>query len=56
MTHPTAPPRESALLVGLALPGMPAWEVRESLDELARLADTATLAAGLDHLALERAR
>lgn len=44
MSHPTAPPRESALLVGLALPGMPAWEVRESLDELARLADTATLA------------
>ena len=44
MTHPTAAPRQSALLVGLALPGMPAWEVRESLDELARLADTATLA------------
>ncbi len=44
MSHPTAPPRESALLVGLALPGMPAWEVQESLDELARLADTATLA------------
>lgn len=44
MSHPTAAPRESALLVGLALPGMPAWEVRESLDELARLADTATLA------------
>ncbi len=44
MSHPTAVPRESALLVGLALPGLPVWEVEESLDELARLADTATLA------------
>ena len=43
MSHPTAPPPESALLVGLALPGMPQWEAQESLEELARLADTATL-------------
>ena len=44
MTHATAPPPESALLVGLALPGMTRWEAEESLEELARLADTATLA------------
>ena len=35
---------ESALVVGVSLPGIPAWEARDSLDELARLADTATLA------------
>ena len=44
MSHATASPQESALLVGLALPGMPRWEAGESLEELARLADTATLA------------
>ncbi|MFP6642302.1 MAG: GTPase HflX, partial [Candidatus Latescibacterota bacterium] len=44
MTHSTEVPQESALLAGVVLPGVPAWEVEESLDELARLADTATLA------------
>lgn len=44
MTHTTEIPQESALLVGLTLPGIPTWEAEESLDELARLADTATLA------------
>ncbi len=44
MTHSTEVPQESALLVGLSLPGVPTWEAEESLDELARLADTATLA------------
>ncbi|HJP31503.1 MAG TPA: GTPase HflX [Candidatus Latescibacteria bacterium] len=44
MTHTTEVPQESALLVGVALPGVPTWEAEESLDELARLADTATLA------------
>lgn len=44
MSHSTEVPQESALLVGLALPGVPTWEAEESLDELARLADTATLA------------
>jgi GTP-binding protein HflX len=31
-------------LVGLALPGIPTWEAEESLDELARLTDTASIA------------
>lgn len=44
MTHSTEVPQEFALLAGVVLPGVPAWEVEESLDELARLADTATLA------------
>ena len=44
MAHSTEVPQESALLVGLTLPGVPTWEAEESLDELARLADTATLA------------
>ncbi|MEE2659829.1 MAG: GTPase HflX [Candidatus Latescibacterota bacterium] len=43
MSHSTASPRETALLVGLAVPGIPAWEAEDSLDELGRLADTATL-------------
>ena len=42
--HPSAAPREAALLVGLILPDTPRWEAEESLDELARLAETATLA------------
>ena len=33
--------RRHAFLVGLALPGQPGWQVREHLDELAALADTA---------------
>ena len=41
--HPSAAPREAALLVGLVLPETPMWEAEDSLDELARLADTATL-------------
>ena len=40
---PDAAPREAALLVGLILPGTPAWEAEDSLDELARLCETATL-------------
>ena len=44
MSHPSAAPREAALLVGLVLPGTPAWEAKDSLDELARLAETAMLA------------
>lgn len=31
-------------MVGLALPGIPTWEAEESLDELARLTDTASIA------------
>jgi len=34
---------QSAILVGVALPGIPSWEAEDSLDELTRLADTATL-------------
>jgi GTP-binding protein HflX len=37
----TPRPRRHAFLVGLALPGQPGWQVREHLDELAALADTA---------------
>jgi GTP-binding protein HflX len=44
MAHSTEVPQESALLVGLALPGIPTWEAEESLDELARLTDTASIA------------
>ena len=43
MAHSTEVPQESALLAGVVLPGVPMWEAEESLDELARLADTATL-------------
>ncbi|HQF70926.1 MAG TPA: GTPase HflX, partial [Promineifilum sp.] len=40
--HETAPPRERALMVGTALyDSEPLLTVEESLDELARLADTA---------------
>ena len=38
--------RQCALLVGVALPHIPAWEAQDSLDELARLAATATLRPG----------
>ena len=41
MSHPSGAPREGALLVGLVLPGTPAWEARDSIEELARLAETA---------------
>ena len=43
MSHPSAPPPEAALIVGLVLPGTPSWEAKDSLDELARLAETAML-------------
>ena len=43
MSHPSAAPREAALLVGLVLPGTPTWEAKDSIDELARLAETAML-------------
>ena len=43
MTHSTETPIESALLVGLSIPGIPTWEAEDSLDELARLTDTATI-------------
>ena len=42
-SHPSAAPRETALLVGLVLPGTPSWEAEDSLDELGRLVHTATL-------------
>ena len=35
--------QQRALLVGVALPAIPPWEAEDSLDELSRLADTATL-------------
>ena len=41
MHHPSAEPREAALLVGLVLPGTPMWEATDSIDELGRLAETA---------------
>ena len=41
--NPDSQPRESALLVGVALRHIPSWEAEDSLDELSRLADTATL-------------
>jgi len=37
-------PTQRAVLVGVRLPAVPMWEAEESLAELARLADTATLA------------
>ena len=43
MSHPSAAPREAALLVGLVLPSTPTWEAKDSIDELARLAETAML-------------
>jgi len=36
--------QQCALLVSVALPRVPPWEAEDSLDELSRLADTATLA------------
>ena len=40
--YPTQPPiRESAILVGVVLPGQSRWDVDDSLDELELLADTA---------------
>jgi GTP-binding protein HflX len=42
-TRSTSVPRQYAVLVGVALPGMQPWEAEDSLDELGRLADTATL-------------
>ncbi len=42
--HPTTSQRrQQALLAGISLPAMPAWEAEESLDELARLTETAML-------------
>ena len=35
--------QQLALLVGVSLPSLPVWEAEDSLDELSRLADTATL-------------
>ena len=35
--------QDRAVLVGVSLPSIPSWEAEDSLDELARLADTATL-------------
>ncbi len=43
---PDSPRQQCALLVGVALPHIPAWEAQDSLDELARLAATATLRPG----------
>ena len=36
-------PRQSAVLAGLSLPRIPVWEAEDSLDELGRLAASATL-------------
>ena len=36
--------QQRVLLVGVILPGISSWEAEDSLDELSRLADTATLA------------
>jgi GTPase len=55
MAYTTEVPQESALLVGLALPRVPTWEAEESLDELARLTDTATLAI-VDKVLVNRKR
>ncbi len=43
MSYSTEKPAESALLVGLSVPGIAVWEAEDSLDELARLTDTATI-------------
>ncbi len=40
------PDAQKALLVGVALPTIPRWEAEDSLDELERLAETATLEVG----------
>jgi len=39
--RPSEPARRRAYLVGVTLPGQPAWEVEDHLDELASLVDTA---------------
>lgn len=41
--NPDLQRQERALLVGVALPDISPWEAEDSLDELGRLADTATL-------------
>ena len=41
--HSTATRPERALLVGVSLPHIPLWDAEDSLDEVCRLADTATL-------------
>ena len=43
MSHSTEVQAESAVLVGVSVPGTPTWEAEDSLDELARLTDTATI-------------
>ncbi|SVC37765.1 uncharacterized protein METZ01_LOCUS290619, partial [marine metagenome] len=43
MSYSTETPVETAVLVGLSVPGIPTWEAEDSLDELARLTDTATI-------------
>jgi GTP-binding protein HflX len=43
MSYSTEKPAENALLVGLSVPGISTWEAEDSLDELARLTDTATI-------------
>ena len=47
--------RPRAVLVGVSLPSVPDWEVQDSLDELARLTDTAGLAEG-ERVLLNRRR
>ncbi len=47
MSEPVAPPSpQSVMLVGVSLPHIPVWEAEDSLDELSRLAHTATLREG----------
>ncbi|MBI2501829.1 MAG: GTPase HflX [Candidatus Latescibacteria bacterium] len=47
MSDPVAPPSpQPVLLVGVSLPHIPVWEAEDSLDELSRLAHTATLREG----------
>ena len=43
MGEDLTPHPERAILVGVALPNMPSWEAEDSLDELGRLVDTASL-------------
>jgi GTPase len=40
---PLDKPKDHAILVGVSLPNISAWEAEDSLDELSRLADTANL-------------
>ena len=47
MSEPVAPPSlQSVILVGVSLPHIPVWEAEDSLEELSRLAHTATLREG----------